>query len=144
MQKFWVAAALAGALAATAHAEEAGFFQKDHGNIAAAPQTISSAKSAPPEGVGAGGLDFGAWRENDPSYEGRFQSRVRQHLTGKKLTAARADLESNGFTCAEGGRAALECRLPTLDKGCEVEWWVVLELADAQPLAGRDRMCLSR
>jgi hypothetical protein len=144
LRTIWIAAALAGALAASAHAEETGFFQKDHGKIVAAPQGVSAAKPAPPEGLAAGGLDFGPWRGDDPNYEGRFQSRVRQHLTGKRAVAARADLESNGFTCAEGGRAALECRLPTTDKGCDVEWWVVLELVDSQPLAGRDRMCLGR
>jgi hypothetical protein len=142
------AALAAGLLAATGALAQEGLFQRDHGKIAV-PTASAMAAAAPPEGVGPGGLDFGRWRgANVAGYGESLEARLRARLAGKPVSAARADLEANGFACLEArerpGAArvpALECRLAAVDGGCEREWWAVIEEPLAPVKAGYDAMC---
>lgn len=123
-------------------------FQKNRGT-APAPAVAASepATAAPPEGVGAGGLDFGSWRgANAQAYGPSFERRVQTHVAGKSVSGVRAALQSDGFTCVEarergGAGPALECRIAARDGACGVEWWTVVEDPVAPPKAGWDRMC---
>lgn len=108
---------------------------------ALAPPAPAGAGSAPPQGAGAGGLDFGQWRAADPvSYGPAFQTRVRARYAGRERATIKADLEANGFACQDGER--LECRIEIMEQQCAVDWYVVLERNQAEPIAGFDRMCL--
>ena len=133
-----------------AHAQE-GLFQRDHGKVTPPAALDQAAVAAPPQGVAAGGLDFGVWRGTNPTaYAETMQAKLRAREAGKSVAAARADLEANGFACAEAreriGAAApaLECRLASADGGCAVEWWAVLETPGDAIKAGYDRMCPNR
>lgn len=124
-------------------------FQRDKGKLPppAVAVGVATPVVAPPEGVGAGGLDFGAWRGADPSaYGPSFERRVRALAAGKPVTQTRAVLQANGFSCLEpgdrgGAGPALECRIAITDRSCGVEWWTVIEEPLAAPKAGFDRMC---
>jgi hypothetical protein len=142
------AAAAALVLAAGAAWAQEGIFQRDHGKIGA-PSAAVAATTAPPEGVGPGGLDFGLWRSaNVTGYAESLEAKLRARLGGKSLAQSRADLEANGFACLEArdrpGAArvpALECRLAVSENRCEREWWAVIEDPATPVKAGYDVMC---
>lgn len=143
------AAAAALALAGVASAQN-GLFQRDHGKLDPPSLLDGPPAQPPPEGVGPAGVDFGQWRSANPQTYGlAFQARMRERLGGKPVSAARADLAANGFSCQEprdrsGLGPALDCRLAVRENGCDLEWWVVLEDAAAPAKAGRDAMCARR
>lgn len=144
-------AAVAALVAAGAASAQEGLFQRDHGKLAA-PTVASGGATAPPEGVGPGGLDFGRWREaNVGGYAESLEAKLRARLAGKPLSAARADLEANGFACLEPRERpgatrvpALECRLAVTENSCAREWWTVIESPGEAPKAGYDVMCGQR
>jgi hypothetical protein len=116
-------------------------FPVERGTALPPPTGASASQSAPPQGAGAGGLDFGQWRAADPAtYAPAFQTRVRERFAGRDRAAIKADLEANGFTCQDGER--LDCRIEIMEQQCAVDWYVVLERNRAEPIAGFDRMCL--
>lgn len=98
-------------------------------------------RTAPPEGTGAAGLDFGRWRGADPAtYAPEFQSRVRQRYAGQSAAQIRGDLQANGFLCEDGER--LDCRIEIMERQCAIDWYVVVERSRAEPVAGYEVMCL--
>lgn len=106
------------------------------------PPAPASAQAAPPEGVGPGGIDFGAWRQADPArYAPQFQTQLRQRHATMTPQAIRADLERNGFACTEvsGG---LDCRIEIMERQCAFDWYYVLPAGRAEPTAGYEIMCL--
>ncbi|MBI1250793.1 MAG: hypothetical protein GC189_04905 [Alphaproteobacteria bacterium] len=106
------------------------------------PPSSGTRDAAPPEGVAAGGLDFGAWRSAEPgAYETAFAERVRARAAGRERAQVRADLERNGFRCAEG-EAQMECRIEIMESQCARDWYVVVDGAANSPHAGYDVMCL--
>lgn len=106
-----------------------------------APPAETSAHAAPPEGVAAGGVDFGNWRSADPAvYAPAFATQMRRRFAGRPAGAMKAELEGNGFACAEGAR--LDCRIEIMERQCGFDWYVVLERGAAEPAAGFDVMCL--
>lgn len=114
-------------------------FPVERGSALAPPAAATGAQTAPPEGAGAGGIDFGQWRNADPAvYAPAFQSQIRTRFAGQDAAAMRADLERNGFACNESGR--LDCRIEIMERQCAVDWYVVVERG--QPVAGFDRLCL--
>lgn len=116
-------------------------FPVERGSALPPPQASQSSQATPPEGEAAGGLDFGQWRGADPaSYAPAFQERVRARYANQEISYIRADLERNGFACEQSGR--LECRIEIMERQCAVDWYVVVERAGAQPIAGHDVMCL--
>jgi len=107
-----------------------------------APQASPAAQSAPPEGVAAGGMDFGQWRGADPdAYSPSFEAQIAARLAGKSRAEIEADLEANGFACRDRG-AALECRIEIMERQCAHDWYVALDPERAAPIAGFDLMCL--
>jgi hypothetical protein len=58
----------------------------------------------------------------------------------QEVSYIRADLEANGFACQDGPR--LHCRIETMERQCAFDWYVVVERARDQPIAGFDIMCL--
>lgn len=103
------------------------------------PPAASSDQAAPPEGPGAGGFDFGAWRSANPiAYGADFRARVRERAVGQNSSALRADLEANGFVCGEA-RGRLDCRIEIVERQCAYDWYVVGAGADA--VAGFDKLC---
>ena len=97
--------------------------------------------SAPPEGAGPGGIDFGQWRQADPAIYGpAFQNQMRQRYSGRSTAQIRTDLEANGFLCEDARR--LDCRIETMERQCAFDWYVVLEPNRPEPAAGFDIMCL--
>lgn len=142
--RFLIFAALA-ALAACAGGVQMGQdganpFPVERGS-ALPPPEVARSGIAPPEGAGPGGLDFGQWRGADPaSYAPAFQNQVRARYADQEIAYIRADLERNGFACEQSGR--LECRIEIMERGCAIDWYVVIERAGAQPIAGHDVMCL--
>jgi len=115
-------------------------FPVERGSAPPPPQD-SSRQSAPPEGAGPGGIDFGQWRQADPAVYGpAFQTQIRQRYEGRSTAQIRADLEANGFACTETGR--LDCRIETMERQCAFDWYVVVERARPEPIAGFDLMCL--
>lgn len=105
------------------------------------PPAPGAAQAAPPEGTGAGGIDFGPWRNADPAaYGPAFQSQMRARYANQEVSYIRADLERNGFACEDGGR--LDCRIEIMERQCAFDWYVVLENGRAEPAAGFDLMCL--
>ncbi|WP_395644719.1 hypothetical protein [Terricaulis sp.] len=106
-----------------------------------AAATSGPGRSAPPEGAGAGGLDFGRWRGADPAaYAPEFQARVRQRYAGQNAGQIRTDLEANGFLCEDEQR--LDCRIEIMERQCAIDWYVVIERNRAEPVAGYEVMCL--
>ncbi|MCL4715224.1 MAG: hypothetical protein KJZ75_09965 [Hyphomonadaceae bacterium] len=105
------------------------------------PPAQSARQAAPPEGRAGGGVDFGQWRSADPaSYAPQFQAQMRQRFSGRDRAQIRADLEANGFACEDAQR--LDCRIEIMERDCAVDWYVVVERARPEPIAGFDRMCL--
>ncbi|MDX2233852.1 MAG: hypothetical protein NW200_05085 [Hyphomonadaceae bacterium] len=143
------AALVALALFGAAHAQE-GLFQRDHGKVPPPSSLGVDMGAVPPEGVAAGGLDFGAWRGvNAAAYGEALRARIAARIDGKPLAAARADLEANGFRCLEARERsprapALECRIAITDRACAIEWWAVREDALSPVKAGHDVMCARR
>jgi hypothetical protein len=116
-------------------------FPVERGSAMPPPAPSASEQSAPPEGPGAGGLDFGQWRGAAPeTYGPAFQGQVRARYANQEVSYIRADLERNGFACQQSGH--LECRIEIMERQCAVDWYVVVERAGAQPIAGHDVMCL--
>lgn len=114
-------------------------FPVERGSALPPPGDAPSIATAPPEGAGPGGIDFGQWRNADPAaYGPAFQAQIRTRYAGQDAPAIRADLERNGFSCGESGR--LDCRIEIMERQCAVDWYVVVERG--QPVAGFDRMCL--
>lgn len=119
-------------------------FQVNRGSAPPPPAAlgVSAVQTAPPEGATAGGVDFGQWRSADPaSYGPAFAAQMRTRFAGRNASAARTDLEANGFRCAEGG-GALQCRIEILERQCAKDWYVVFESQSAEPISGFDVMCL--
>jgi hypothetical protein len=97
-------------------------------------------RSAPPEGQGAGGLDFGHWRSADPApYATTFQEQIRARYSGRQTGDIRTELEANGFACEDG--RGLDCRIEIMERQCAHDWYVVVEPGRA-PIAGFDKVCL--
>jgi hypothetical protein len=116
-------------------------FPVERGSAIPPPALGAPSRAAPPEGAGAAGLDFGQWRGADPAvYAPAFQDRVRARYANQEIAYIRADLERNGFACQQSGR--LECRIEIMERQCAIDWYVVVERAGAQPIAGHDVMCL--
>jgi hypothetical protein len=104
------------------------------------PPEPASAHGAPPEGRAAGGFDFGQWRSEDPIvYANAFQSQIEARVRGREPGEAKADLQGNGFVCAEGAR--VDCRIEIVDNACSFDWYVVIENGTAAPITGFDRLC---
>jgi len=115
-------------------------FPVERGTAPPPPAASAAVGRAPPEGEAAGGLDFGQWREAQPgAYTQRFQALVAQRYGGGRAPEVRADLEANGFACEDAQR--LDCRIEIVEAGCAFDWYVVLERAQAAPIAGFDRVC---
>jgi hypothetical protein len=113
--------------------------QAQRGTALAPPEP--SGANAPPEGIGAGGIDFGRWREGDPAIYGpAFQSQIRARYGDQEISDIRADLERNGFRCEDDRR--LDCRIEIMERQCAFDWYVVLERGASVPAAGFDVMCL--
>jgi hypothetical protein len=116
-------------------------FPVERGSALPPPDTARTGQTAPPEGAGEAGLEFGQWRGADPAtYAPAFQGRVRARYANQEVSYIRADLERNGFACEQSGR--LECRIEIMERQCAIDWYVVVERAGAQPIAGHDVMCL--
>jgi hypothetical protein len=104
------------------------------------PPAPSSTQAAPPEGRGAGGFDFGAWRSEDATvYASAFQRSMETRLHGRDAAETKADLEANGFVCADG--ANVDCRIEIVDNACSFDWYVVVERGTTAPITGFDRLC---
>lgn len=104
------------------------------------PAAAEARQSAPPEGQGPGGIDFGQWRGADPAvYAPALQTQVRARYANQEISYIRADLERNGFACTESGR--LDCRIEIMERQCAHDWYVVVERG-REPVAGFDLMCL--
>lgn len=122
-------------------ADGAALFPVERGTAPPPPAQGPSGQSAPPEGRGPGGIDFGQWRNADPaSYAPAFQTQIRDRYEGQNAAAMRADLERNGFACEDGER--FDCRIEIMENQCATDWYVVLERHSPLPVAGFDRMCL--
>lgn len=107
----------------------------------ALPPPATTAQGVPPEGVGRGGMDFGQWRSADPTvYASAFQTQIRQRFANQTNAELRASLEANGFTCEDERR--LDCRIEIMERQCAFDWYVVLERATREPVAGFEQMCL--
>jgi len=105
------------------------------------PPQPSAAQPAPPEGPGAGGVDFGQWRTAEPgAYTAAFQTQIAAREQGRDDAAINTDLEANGFACDTGAR--LDCRIETTDSGCALDWYVVVEHGDLH--AGFEKACSAR
>lgn len=105
------------------------------------PPAESAGPAAPPEGVAAGGVDFAQWRSADPAaYTPAFEARIRQRYAGQGAAQIKSDLEANGFACEQGQR--LDCRIEIMERQCAYDWYVVVEPARPEPVAGFDQMCL--
>lgn len=104
------------------------------------PAEAGAGRSAPPEGQGPGGIDFGRWRGADPAvYAPAFQNQIRARYAGRQGGDVRTDLETNGFACEDGAR--LDCRIEIMERQCAHDWYVVVE-PGREPVAGFDVMCL--
>ena len=107
----------------------------------ALPPPAATPQGAPPEGVGRGGIDFGQWRSADPAvYAPAFQTQIRQRFANQTNAELRASLEANGFSCEDERR--LDCRIEIMERQCAFDWYVVLERATREPVAGFEQMCL--
>lgn len=145
--RFWgliVIAALAACSSAGGDARSepgASPFPVARGSALPPPTAIAREQAAPPEGVVAGGVDFGAWRTADPAtYGPAFQALIRARYRDVSVAETRADLERNGFACEESSR--LDCRIEIMERQCAIDWYVVIERNRTEPVAGFDRMCL--
>jgi hypothetical protein len=136
----WVLAACASGAAGGADGLAPLPFPIERGS-ALPPPAQAAGQAAPPEGPGAGGLDFGRWRSVDPAvYVPAFQSQVGRRFAGQAEAQIEADLAANGFACENGQR--LDCRIEIMERQCAYDWYVVLERGRSEPIAGFDVMCL--
>jgi len=116
-------------------------FPVERGSALPPPAATNPGQTAPPQGAGPGGIDFGQWRGADPAaYGPALQAQLRARYANQDMSAIRADLERNGFACNQSGR--LECRIEIMERQCAIDWYVVVERARAEPIAGHDVMCL--
>lgn len=117
-------------------------FPVERGSAPPPPASAGVVGAAPPEGrAREGAVDFGQWRGADPSrYGPAFEAQMTARLTGGRA-AAKADLETNGFSCVEQP-GKLDCRIEIMERQCAYDWYVVLEDGRAAPAAGFDQMCL--
>ncbi len=117
-------------------------FPVERGTAPPPPNAVARAGSvAPPEGRGPGGVDFGQWRQADPVQYGQaFQTQMRARFLDLSVPETKANLEANGFACADGAR--LQCRIEIMERECAFDWYVVVEPARPEPIAGFDVMCL--
>lgn len=137
-----LAAACAGGPAAVTEVAPDNPFVASRGTAPAPPSTAAAQGAAPPEGIGPGGIDFGAWRSADPAtYGPAFQAAMQARYRGQDRAAARADLERNGFSCSDAG-GVLQCRIEIMAQSCARDWYVAFEPGTAPPRAGFDVMCL--
>jgi hypothetical protein len=105
------------------------------------PPASTGAHAAPPEGQGAGGLNFGQWRGADPAqYAAAFRAEVGARYSDVSRPDIRADLDRNGFACEDAQR--LDCRIEIMERDCAYDWYVVVEPNRDAPIAGFDQMCL--
>lgn len=146
MRILLLAALAALAIAGSAYAEGRDSFGPnpfpvERGSALPPPAMADSTQAAPPEGAGAGGIDFGQWRSAEPAAYGQsFRFQLRDRFAGQQRATIQADLERNGFACENGAR--LQCRIEIMERQCAVDWYVVYERAGAEPIAGFDKMCL--
>lgn len=146
MRILLLAAMAAVAVAGSAFAEGrdrfgANPFPVERGSALPPPEMSATAHAAPPEGAGAGGIDFGQWRSAEPAAYGQaFRFQLRDRFAGQERAAIKTDLERNGFACEEGER--LQCRIEIMERQCAIDWYVVVERARPEPVAGFDTMCL--
>lgn len=116
-------------------------FPVERGSALPPPGLTQTSQTAPPEGAGAGGIDFGQWRSAEPAaYSQTFRFQLRDRFAGQERGAIKTDLERNGFSCEDGER--LQCRIEIMERQCALDWYVVYERATAEPIAGFDKMCL--
>ncbi|MET0183610.1 MAG: hypothetical protein ABW199_12070 [Caulobacterales bacterium] len=117
-------------------------FRIQRGTAIAPPGVaVNTGQTAPPEGVGPGGINFAQWKSADPSLYGpAFEAQMRQRYSARTAADARADLEANGFSCAQS--TVMQCRIEIMDQGCAKDWYVVFEPRRSEPVAGFDSMCL--
>jgi hypothetical protein len=131
--------AASGGEAAIARTSPSPFPQAPRGS-ALPPPALSSTQPAPPEGVGAGGIDFGAWRNADPAlYASSFQSQISARYRGRETTGIRSDLQANGFACEDVQR--LDCRIEISEQQCVYDWYVVIATGRPDPVAGFEKVC---
>jgi hypothetical protein len=118
-------------------------FEVNRGSAPPPPAYARGEASAPAEGVGPGGIDFGRWRSAEPeAYGAAFQGQMQARFAGRSVADARVDLMANGFTCSD--QAIMQCRIEITDAGCAKDWYVVFEPRRPEPIAGFDAMCLGR
>lgn len=138
-------AALLGACATGGSADDVGAtgdspFPVERGTVTG-PPGAASGQTAPPEGAGPGGIDFGQWKSADPAVYGpAFQTQIRQRFANQTNAELRASLEANGFRCEDERR--LDCRIEIMERQCAFDWYVVLERGTRDPVAGFEQMCL--
>jgi hypothetical protein len=102
------------------------------------PPSTAARQAAPPEGLAAGGVDFGQWRNADAAaYSSSFATQMSAREHGRDAAAVKADLEANGFACDSGSQ--LDCRIEIADNQCPRDWYVVLDGADIH--AGYEKSC---
>ncbi len=117
-------------------------FPVEPGTAPPPPAEFASVGRTPPEGTGPAGLDFGQWRGAGQAYASDFQAQIARRFDGRGSADIRADLEANGFACAEGER--LECRIELVEGDCAFDWYVVLERRQPAPVAGFYNVCGQR
>ena len=131
------------ALALAAIGSAAAQFPAPRGTAPPPPAEAASNQEAPPQGAGPGGIDFGQWRGGEPTAYGRqLQTQLRARYAGQAPAQIKADLEANGFACADQANGLLQCRIEIMDGPCALDWYAVVERPRAEPIVGFDRMCL--
>lgn len=115
-------------------------FPVQRGTAPPPPQPGASSHTAPPEGVAAGGIDFGQWRGADvTTYAASFKTQLAAREGGKDASAIQADLQANGFACEQGAR--LDCRIEISEGQCVQDWYVVVDETGVHP--GYEKACLA-
>lgn len=118
------------------------FPQAPRGSAIPPPHVTAASQAAPPEGPGAGGLDFGHWRSAPAEqYATEFQSQIHQRFAGQNAQAIRADLEHNGFACDSD--VSLQCSLEVMEHRCAYDWYVVVEAGHTEAVARYEHVCSS-
>ena len=130
-----------GANGALAQHSAPSLFPVARGTAPAPPEPNAPAHAAPPQGVAAGGIDFGQWRSADvETYASAFKTQVAAREGGRDAAVIQADLQANGFACEQGGR--LDCRIEITEGACEQDWYVVVDDTGLHP--GYEKVCLAR
>ncbi|MBU6372351.1 MAG: hypothetical protein KJS97_06435 [Alphaproteobacteria bacterium] len=109
---------------------------------ALAPPAPARDPEAPPEGKGAGGLDFGPWRSRAPQITaGAFTAEVGRLAAAGDLRGA---LGANGFSCFDPARPgiAVVCVRSALEGACGYDWTVEIPVGAATPRARYEAHCL--